>query len=65
MLEELDNGFVSISFELEKHGYAFKDAIIMLKEDYAKLTDSELESIKQDRFDKWYALVNQPEQVME
>jgi len=49
---------VTIDFELTQNGYTLKDAII-LPDDH-ELTDVEIEAIKQQRFDNWYAVVTTP-----
>jgi hypothetical protein len=47
-----------IDFEIEKDGYKLKDAIHL--PDNHKLTEQEIEQIKQKRFDDWYAIVSAP-----
>ena len=49
---------ISIDFEMSKDGYTFKDAIV-LPDDH-KLSEEDIEAIKQKRFDDWYALVTAP-----
>jgi hypothetical protein len=49
----------TINFELERDGYTLKDAIV-LPDDHG-LTDAQIEAIKQQRFDDWYAVVTAPQ----
>ena len=51
---------VSIEFEMTKDGHTFKDAIV-LPDDHT-LTETEIEAIKQQRFDNWYAVVTAPQE---
>lgn len=50
----------TINFELERDGYKLKDAIV-LPDDHG-LTDAQIEAIKQQRFDDWYAVVTAPQE---
>lgn len=52
----------SIDYEVTKEGHTFKDAIV-LADDHT-LTDAEIEAIKQQRFDKWYAIITNPVEVV-
>jgi adenine/guanine phosphoribosyltransferase-like PRPP-binding protein len=56
---------IKIEFEVTQNGYSFKDAIV-LPENH-NLTDTQIEEMKQKRFDDWYAIVTapQPEEVIE
>jgi hypothetical protein len=49
---------ISIDFEITKNGYSFKDAIVL--PDGYSLSESDIEAIKQKRFDDWYAIVTAP-----
>jgi hypothetical protein len=51
---------VSIEFEIIKDGYSFKDAIV-LPDDH-QLSESDIEAMKQKRFDDWYAVVTAPQE---
>jgi hypothetical protein len=57
MITELDNGFISDSFEIEQNGYTFSDALVMLQEEYDTLSNAEISELKQQRFDNWYAII--------
>lgn len=48
----------TINFEISQNGYTLKDAIV-LPDDHG-LTDAQIEAIKQQRFDDWYAVVTAP-----
>lgn len=48
-----------INFERFQNGYTLKDAIV-LPDDHG-LTDAQIEVIKQQRFDDWYAVVTAPQ----
>ena len=56
-ITQLDNGMVSDAFEITKDGLTFKDALVMPQDQYNALTAEEIEALKQQRFDNWYALV--------
>lgn len=44
-----------INFEISKDQYVLKDALV-LPDDHT-LTDAEIETMKQARFDNWYKIV--------
>jgi hypothetical protein len=46
---------ISIDFEITRDNLTFKDAIVL--EDNHGLSDTEIEAIKQQRFDNWYTIV--------
>jgi hypothetical protein len=56
---------IKIDFSITKYGYTLKDAIV-LPDDH-NLSDAQIESIKQKRFDDWYAIItaSQEEQAEE
>jgi len=56
---------IKIEFEVTQNGYSLKDAIV-LPENH-NLTESQIEEMKQKRFDDWYAIVTapQPEETVE
>jgi hypothetical protein len=49
---------ISIDFQITKDNLTFKDAIVL--EDNHGLSDMEIETMKQKRFDDWYAIVTAP-----
>ena len=52
-----DDGLASIPFEVTQHGYTLRDAIVGTPEYINSLTPAQIEQIKQERFDKWYAII--------
>jgi hypothetical protein len=48
-----------INFEITQDGYTLKDAIVL--PDNHNLTEADIESMKQKRFDDWYAIVTAPQ----
>ena len=56
-ITQLDNGMISDSFEITKDGLTLKDALVMPQEQYDALSAEEIQAMKQQRFDNWYALV--------
>ena len=51
---------ITIAFEMNKDGYEFKDAIV-LPDDH-QLSNEDIETMKQKRFDDWYAIVTAPQE---
>lgn len=51
---------MQIEFTITKDGYTFRDAIHL--PDNHGLTNAQIEAMKQERFDKWYAIVTAPEE---
>jgi len=49
---------ITIDFEILQDGYNFKDAIVL--QDNHTFTPEEIEAMKQERFDNWYAIVTAP-----
>jgi hypothetical protein len=49
---------MKIDFEISKDGLVFKDSISLPKDH--GLSTVQIEAIKQQRFDDWYALINAP-----
>lgn len=55
---------MKIDFEMSRDGLVFKDAIHL--PDNHSFTPEEIEAMKQERFERWYAYVtNPPEEVVE
>ena len=50
---------IVIDFTIEENGYTFSDAIV-LPEDH-KLTKTQIEKIKQKRFQAWLDIINTPQ----
>lgn len=54
---------INIDFEITQDGYTFKDCICL--EDNHSFTDAEIEAMKQQRFNNWYAIVTAPSEEEE
>jgi hypothetical protein len=54
---------MKIDFEISKDGITYRDAILLPKDH--GLSAVQIEEIKQQRFDNWYAIVTAPERVIE
>ena len=54
---------IKIDFELESPHGVFRDAL-HLPDDHG-LSDAEIEAMKQQRYDNWWAVVNNPPPVEE
>jgi hypothetical protein len=50
---------VTIDFTIEENGYTFKDAIV-LPDDHT-LTKTQIEKMKQARFQEWLTVINTPQ----
>jgi hypothetical protein len=57
---QLENGNIADDFEIGEYPLVLKDALIMPLLDYEKLTPEEIISMKQARYDKWYAYITTP-----
>ena len=60
MVDRLDNGLVSDSFEITQGAYTLRDALVMPADQHAALSADEIAAMKQARFDKWYAIITAP-----
>ena len=49
---------IKIDFEITKNGYTLKDALWLPKDH--KYSATEIEAMKQQRFDNWYDIVTNP-----
>jgi hypothetical protein len=54
------DGQVQISFEKVEGSTFFRDALWMLQAEYEVLSHSDIETMKQTRFDNWLAVINAP-----
>ena len=57
----LEDGRLSDDFEMGIEPFIFHDAIVMNVEEYGSLTPDEIQAIKQNRYDNWISIVNQPQ----
>lgn len=53
----LDDGRVKINFTKSNEKYSFSDALNFTRSEYDALTEQDIENLKQQRFDKWYAII--------
>lgn len=60
IIETNDDGSVRIVFELGEDPWVYRDAIYLTAEQRAQLTDADIETMKQERYDAWYAIANPP-----
>jgi hypothetical protein len=52
------DGQVQVIFEKTDSNQTYRDAIWMTEEEYANTASSAIDSIKQERFDNWLAIIN-------
>ena len=53
----------SIEFTIQKDGLTYSDAIVF--DDDVELSEDEIETIKQQRFDNWYKVITTPVEITE
>lgn len=56
----LEDGRLADEFEIGTEPYVLKDALVMAPADYEALTPDEIATMKQARYDNWYAIVTAP-----
>lgn len=56
---------IKIEFERTHNGFDFKDAIVLTQEEFDRLTEQQIEDIKEERFQNWINAITpqQEEQV--
>ena len=54
-----EDGKVRIIFEKEFDHGMFRDALYFTQEEYALLSEVEIETLKQQRYDNWVAIVTE------
>jgi len=52
------DGQVQVIFEKTDGSQTYRDAIWMSEEEYANTASSTIDSIKQERYDNWLAIIN-------
>ena len=57
IINQID-GKVQIIFEKGDSNQQFRDAIWMTQEEYDNTSSETIESIKQERYDSWLAIIN-------
>lgn len=55
-----DGANVQVIFEMGEDPHIFRDALYFTSEQYATLTEAEIEAMKQERYDAWIAHINTP-----
>lgn len=50
--------FVQVKFSWEVNGIKYNDALNFTKDQYSKLTEKDIEKMKEERFKNWVNLVN-------
>lgn len=58
----MDQIFIQHRFTIEQNGMSFSDAIVLPQDEYNKLGDQDIETIKQQRFDAWQQVLKNPPQ---
>ena len=56
----MDQIFIQHRFTVQRDGLTLQDAIVLPKEDYDKLTESDLEAQKEERFTNWSEAIKNP-----
>lgn len=59
IINQID-GQVQIIFEKGEGSQTYRDAIWMKQSDYDSMSAESLESMKQQRYDNWLAIINAP-----
>jgi hypothetical protein len=57
---QLDDGRIADQFQIGDEPYVLHDALVMQPDAYALLTPDEIQAMKQQRYDRWYAVVTAP-----
>jgi len=58
------NNLVSITYSATDGTYTLNDAIVVLAEQYAAMTPTDIQAEEQRRWDEWIAIVNPPSEVI-
>jgi hypothetical protein len=59
IINQID-GKVQIIFEKSQDDQTYRDALWMTQEEYDATPNETIESMKQERFDNWLAIINAP-----
>jgi hypothetical protein len=59
IINQID-GQVQIIFEKSQGDQTYRDAIWMTQEEYDASVSTDIDALKQQRFDNWLAIVNAP-----
>lgn len=56
------NGIIKqLPFRIERDGKNYADAICLPEEEFDKLTEQDIEAIKEERFTNWLKVINTPQ----
>jgi len=55
----------TIPFEFDSKYGVFRDALHLSDEEFAQLTEADIIAMKQQRYDNWLAIVENPDPVVE
>lgn len=61
----MDQIFVQHRFSIDRDGKTLQDALVMPIEDYQKLSESDIEAQKEERFTNWKQAIENPPKVEE
>ena len=54
----LENGWVSDSFQMGKEPLIYGDALVMPAEEYNMLTEEQIQTLKNERYQNWLQIIN-------
>ena len=57
IIETTDDGMIRIVFEKTDGINSYRDALYFTQEDYSLLVQSDIETLKQARFDNWISII--------
>jgi hypothetical protein len=57
IIETTENGMIRVVFEKTNGTYDYRDALYFTQEDYDSITPEQIETLKQERFDNWLAVI--------
>jgi hypothetical protein len=61
-MEDIIETTVRIIFEKNDGTYTFRDALHFTQEEYASITQEDIENLKQARFDNWISITTSVEE---
>jgi len=56
----MSNELISFRFQIGEPPYLYSDALVMTQEAYDALTPEQINTLQQERYDRWYAIVTAP-----
>ena len=56
----LENGYITDRFSFDHQFGTYSDAIVMLEAEYKALSANQIAAIKQQRFDNWVNIIQNP-----